>query len=193
MRCIVVIAVVGLQLIAQTKDNMDQPGPWKRHVLTPKGRWFDKPVPHPLTYFTENPALLDESGDFCYLCTPERRLEAAKAAKEPRAEVRFVGKIGTLSIYEVYYRFQSEGSVDWKSILVKVGPDAYREIYHCQPTQVDARAPPSAIIRAGTEVLLHSRYFFGGNLGMVEDDHYSFRQNGPIRVDLPKVTKDRER
>jgi hypothetical protein len=125
--------------------------------------------------------------------TPEKRLAAAKAAKEPRAEVRLVGKIGTFFIYDVFYRFQSEGSVDWKSILVKVGPDRYREIYHCEPTQVDARALPSALIRVGTEVFLHSRYSVGGNKGMVEDDYYSFRQNGPIRVDLPKALKDHNR
>ncbi len=193
MRLVIMTAVVALQLIAQTKDEMDQPGPWKRHVMTPKDRWFDKPEPHPLAYFTAYPALLNESGDFCYLCTPEKKLAAAKAAKEPRAEVRLVGKIGTLSIYDVYYRFQSEGSVDWKSILIKTGPDSYREIYHCEPTQVDARALPSVLIRVGREVMLHSQYFVGGNKGMVEDDYYSFRPNGPIRVDLPKVPKDGEK
>jgi hypothetical protein len=185
MRLIVITVVVALQLIAQTKDETEQPGPWKRHVMTAKGDWFDAPESHPLAYFTRYPALLDESGDFCYLCTPEKRLAAAMAAKEPRAEVRFVGKIRALSIYDVFYRFQSEGSVDWKSILIKTGPDTYREIYHCEPTQVDARALPSTLMRVGKEVLLHAPYSVGGNKGMVEDDYYSFRQNGPIRVDLP--------
>jgi hypothetical protein len=193
MRFVFMIAVAALQLVAQTKGKMDQPAPWKRHVMTSKGDWFDTPASHPLAYFTEYPALLDESGDFCYLCTAEKRLAAARSAREPRAEVRLVGKVGKLSIYDVYYRFRSEGSVDWKSILVKAGPETFREIYHCQPTQVDARALPSALIRVGTEVLLQSRYFIGGNRGMVEEDYYSFRQSGPIRVDVPKGIKDRER
>src|SRR5690349_7014724 len=111
MRLAILTTFAVLQLIAQTKDEMDRPGPWKRHVMTPKGDWFDTPASHPLAYFTEYPALLDESGDFCYLCTPDKRLAVAKAAKGPRAEVRLVGKIRTLPIYDVYYRFQSEGSI----------------------------------------------------------------------------------
>ena len=37
---------------------------------------------------------------------------------------------------------------------------------------MDARALPSVLVRVGNEVLLHTRYFVGGNKGMVEDDYY---------------------
>jgi len=193
MRLVIIAAFALLPLVAQTQRDMDMPGPWKRHVMTAKGDWFDAPPPHALAYFTDSPASLDESGDFCYLCTPEKRLAEAKAAKGPRAEVRLVGKIGTFSVYDVYYRFQSEGSVDWKSILVKTGANIFREIYHCQPTQVDARALPSVLIRIGNEVLLRARYLVGGNKGMVEDDYYSFKRNGPLRVDVPTGLRDIDR
>jgi hypothetical protein len=176
--------VLALQVSAQPNAEENQHGPWKRHVMTPKDRWFDTPTPHPLAYFTQYPALLDMSGDFCYLCTPEKRLAAAKAAKEPKAEVHLVGVIRGFTIYDLFYRFQSDGAVDWKSILVKIGADSYREIYHCEPTQVDASALPSVIIRVGTEPLLKSQYFVGGNRGDFEDDYFWFGKNGPTLVDL---------
>ena len=51
---------------------------WQRHVMTPKDTSFDSPAPHPLAYFVEFPMLRDESGDFCYLCSPGKRLAEEK-------------------------------------------------------------------------------------------------------------------
>ncbi len=184
---IIATQMLALPLVAQPQTDRDQPGPWKRHVMTPKGGWFDTPTPHPLAYFTRYPALLDESGDFCYLCTPQKKLSAAMAAKEPKAEVRLVGTIKGLTIYDVFYRFESDGAVDWKSILIKTAPNVYREILHCEPTHVDARALPSVITQLGTELLLNSRYFAGGNKGMYVDDYYSFDQIGPTLVDFAPI------
>jgi hypothetical protein len=42
---------------------------------------MDKPKPHPLSYFTQYLWLLDEDSDICYLCTPEKRLAAAKQGR----------------------------------------------------------------------------------------------------------------
>jgi hypothetical protein len=190
MRFFLAIVLLAAKIVAQTGVEVGQPGPWKRHVITAKGEWFDSSTAHSLAYFTQYPLLLDE--EFCYLCTPGKRLADAKAAKEPRAEVHLVGKIRGLLIYDVFYRF-NDGTVAWKSILVKTGPDRYREIYRREPTQVDARVLPSTLVRIGQETLLHARYSVGGNGGEFEDDYYSFRQNGPIRVDLPQALTDRER
>jgi hypothetical protein len=186
MRLITAV-LLALPLVGQSESESEQPGPWKRHVMTAKGEWFDTPAAHPLTHFTKYPKLRDESGDFCYLCTPQKRLETAKAAKGPKAEVHRVGAIGGLPIYDVFYRAEEEGAVDWKSILVRTGPNAYREIYHCQPTQVDAGALPSVIVRVGGERLLNSRYIVGGNRGLYADDYYYFGQAGPVRVDFEPV------
>jgi hypothetical protein len=155
--------------------------------MTSKDAWFDTPPSHPLAHFTRYPILLDESGDFCYLCTLQKKLAVAKAATEPKAEASLVGTIKGLTIYDVFYRFQSEGEVDWKSILVKTEPNVYREIYHCEPTQIDAQAFPSVIVRVGPEFLLNSRYVAGGNKGIYHDDYYWFGQTGPIRVDFAPI------
>src|SRR5271157_2646044 len=107
---------------------------WQRHVGTPKGDWFDQPEPHPLAYFTEYPMLRNESGDFCSLCSPDKRLAEAKK-QQVGSDLRLVGTLGGFEVYDLFYRFKCQGCVDSKSILVKTGPDEYREIYHREPTQ----------------------------------------------------------
>jgi hypothetical protein len=77
MRSVLLVLLLALPLSAE----------WQRHVLTPKGERFDVPVPHTLSYFTQYPSLRDADDDFCYMCSPEKRLAIAKEQKE-RAEVR---------------------------------------------------------------------------------------------------------
>src|SRR5207249_928577 len=97
---------------------------------TPKGEEDDIPQPHSLSYFTRYPSLRDEDGDFCYLCSAEKRLELAKQQVE-RAEVRRVGIIRGYVIYVLYY-FGRAQEPDWESILVRTQPGQYREIWHYQ-------------------------------------------------------------
>ena len=159
---------------------------WQRHVMTAKNNWFDQPEPHPLTYFTEYPMLRDESGDFCNLCSPDKRLAEAKKQKV-WTEVRLVGRLKGFEVYDLFYRFKCEGCVDWKAILIKTGPDQYREIYHLEPAQVDSRAGESFIVSVDPDSLLGTRYMIGGNKGMYSDDYYWFDNSGPALVDFDPV------
>ena len=127
---------------------VDASAAWQRHVMTPKDDRFDTPPPRSLAYFTEYPMLRDKSGDFCYLCSPEKRLAEAKKEKIA-TEISLVGTLAGFQIYDLFYRFSCEGCVDWKLILVKTGQDQYREIYHVQPTQVDAHAAASFLVNVG--------------------------------------------
>ena len=161
---------------------------WQRHVMTPKGDRRDTPLPHSLAYFTEYPMLRDESGDFCQPCSPEKRLAEAKKEKGA-TEIRLVGALAGFEIYDLYYRFKCEGCVDWKSILVKTGQDQYREIYHVQPAQVDARAESSVLFDVGQDRLLGARYSAGGNKGMYSDDYYWFDEDGALPVDFGPIRK----
>src|SRR5207249_10579041 len=43
---------------------------WQRTVFSGKGQFTDVPTPHPLSYFTADPFLRDDGGDFCEVCTP---------------------------------------------------------------------------------------------------------------------------
>ena len=83
---------------------------WLRHVMTPKSEWFDTPAPHPLSYFTDYPMLRDASGDFCYLCTPEKKLAEAKKVKV-KTDLTLVGKLAGFAIYDLYYHFDPRSPI----------------------------------------------------------------------------------
>jgi hypothetical protein len=155
---------------------------WPRLVSTPKNRWVDAPKPHPLAYFTQYPSLRDEAGDFCYLCTAEKRLAEAKKTKA-RAKIRLIGTLNGFPVYDVFYYFGSDEKPDWKSIVVKTGRDSYREIYHDQPTQ--GLVNPSFLVKAGPDTLL----------GLIDDlyrwdeveEYFWFEADGIIRLNFEPV------
>jgi len=153
--------------------------------MTPKGEWVDMPEPHPLNYFTQYPMLRDESGDFCSSCPPERRLAEAKKFNI-RTELTLVGTLAGFSIYDLYYRFEGPGATDTKLILVKIGGDQYREIYHREPTQVDARAKPSVFVKVGNERFLFAEYIVGGRSPSTYD-YFWFDQDGATFVDFAPI------
>jgi len=152
---------------------------WQRLVITQKDLWTDRPEPHALDYFTKYPLLRDESGDFCYLCSSEKRLEEARKAKA-RAEVRVVGKLNGNTAYDVFYYFEDEQKPAWKSIIIQTGPDSYREIYHDQPNE--GEPVPSFIVSAGNDPLvcvLDNVYRLDA-----EDDCFWPEANGIVRLDF---------
>lgn len=125
---------------------------WSRLIVEPRDELrVDKPEAHPLKYFTEFPRLRDESGEFCYLCTPDKRLAEAKNEKA-KTDVRLVGTTQNFAAYDVMYYFGDDSEPTWKSILVRIGPDSYREIYHDQPAE--GKPNPSFLVKAGEATLL---------------------------------------
>jgi hypothetical protein len=169
--------------MAQPEIGRNQHGAWQRYVITPKGERVDSPAPHPLAHFTRYPALLNESGDFCYLCPPQKRISMAMAAKEPRAEVHVVGKISGFTIYDVFYRFQSEGEIDWKSVVVRTGTDRYREIFHNEPTE--GRPNASFFAKLGDQMLLgvqDNQY----RMDTVEE-YWCFADSKAFRIDFAPI------
>jgi hypothetical protein len=123
----------------------------ERVVMTGKFDFVDKPGTHSLSYFTKYPGLRDVDGDFCLGCSPEKKLAAAKAQKA-RTEVKLVGTIQGLAIYDVLYFFDDEPEPQWKSILVRTGPNRYREIWHYQ--KIQGGIWPSFLVKAGNQTLL---------------------------------------
>jgi hypothetical protein len=124
---------------------------WERVVMTGKGEFVDKPGAHSLSYFTQYPGLRDVDGYLCIGCSPEQTLAAAKAQKA-RTEVKLVGTIRRFTIYDVFYFFDDEPEPQWKSILVRTGPDQYREIWHYQ--KIQGGIWPSFLVNAGNQTLL---------------------------------------
>ena len=155
---------------------------WPRMVFGPKGGGVDNPPPHSLKYFTEYPRLRDESRYFCPRCTPEQRLAEAKQEKA-QTDLRLVAMLGEISVYDLFYYFGGNVEPEWKSLLVRTGPDEYREIYHDQPTS--GKVENSFMIEAGESTLV----------GVVDEVHkqeeqehyFLIDQRGVIRLDFGPV------
>jgi len=156
---------------------------WERLVLTPKGERIDKPQPHPLAYFTEFPILRNEGESFCARgCSPETLAELKKI--KIKTELTLVGTLNGFLVYDLFYRYETEGSPDTKTILVKIGPNLYREIYHCEP--VTGGPVPSQFVNSAGMRLLLARYRVGGKSPDL-NDYYLFDQAGSTLLDFGPV------
>lgn len=163
-------------------------GQWERVVMSGKGINRDVPSPHPLSYFTTNPFLRDDGNDLCVSCTPEGRAKAAEKYSV-RAEVKAVGVLAGFRILDLLYYVSSRehphlDGVKWKFILVQVGPDRYREIFHLQAFYTTVSLSPSRIIQSGSEHVLASMDRDGGNGGGCWEGYWWFDKSGPHALDF---------
>jgi hypothetical protein len=163
-------------------------GQWGRILWSGKGESSDIPSAHSLSYFTANPYLRDDGNDFCALCTPEDRAKSAERYSiEPM--VRPVGVLAGYRIVDVLYdvtkRNESGPSeVAWKSILVNIGPDRYKEIFHLQASGGAPSLKPSSIVTSGRERVLATMDFDGGVGGGCWEGYWWFDRAGPHALDF---------
>ncbi len=164
---------------------------WSRPVFSGKGEFNDIPSPHPLSYFAANPFLRDDGNDLCLLCTPEDKAKSAQRYSI-RTVVKPVGALTGFHILDVLY-FVSErdnpdgNEVKWKSILVQVGSDSYREIFHLQAFYTTVSIEPSRIIQSGSERVLATFDSDGGNGGGCWEGYWWFDRSGPHSLDFSKL------
>jgi hypothetical protein len=154
---------------------------WHRFVTMRKGSWEDTPAPQPLSYFTRYPSLRIEEDKV--LGTPEQRLAAAKKVKS-RTELHLVGNINGFAVYDLFSYvegpYSNGGNPDWKSLLVKTGPDRYREIYHNEPNE--GKVMPSFLRQLGGETVLGT---FDNQYRMdAAEEFWCFSMGVPIRLNF---------
>jgi len=164
---------------------------WSRVAFSGKGESVDVPQPHSLSYFTANPFLRDDGGDLCVDCSPQGR---AKSALEYSIQplVRPVGVLAGYRVLDVLYSVgkrndPSRNEVTWKSILVQVGPDRYKEIFHLQASGGPPSLKPSSIINSGNERVLATMDSDGGNGGGCWEGYWWFDRAGPHPLDFTRV------
>jgi hypothetical protein len=165
-------------------------GQWQRLEISGKGISTGTPAPHPLSYFTANPFLRDDGGDLCTDCgTPEGRARSAEEFTAVAAP-HTLGTLAGFEIVEVLYRIAKRGEqakVRWKSILVKVAPDRYLEIYHLQAFYIVPPLHPSRIVHVGDEGILATMDGDGGNGGGCFEGYWWFNASGPHALDFSPV------
>jgi hypothetical protein len=178
-------AVVAVMTIALSIPLSAQ---WRRVVFSGKGQSVDEPAAHPLSYFTAKPFLRDDGEEFCVLCTPSGKAESAQRYMI-RPMVNSVGVLAGFRIIDILYRANARGNVNatnakWKSILVQVGPDRYKEIFHLQAFYTTASLGPTRIVRSGNEPVLATMDFDGGNGGGCWDGYWWFDSEGAHPLDF---------
>lgn len=163
-------------------------GQWTRVLYSGKGVSTDVPTPRSLSYFTATPALRDDGNDFCVDCSPQGRAKSAK--QHPiRPVVKTVGFMAGFRILDVLYFMNSPVKPDqiqagWKSILVQVGPDRYREIFHLQASGNPPPLQSSHIIHSDGERVLTTMDFDGGVGGGCWEGYWWFDHSGPHSLDF---------
>ena len=165
-------------------------GQWSRVVFSGKGESTDIPSAHSLGYFTRSPVLRDDGDDLCELCTPTGKAKSA-LKYSIRAAVRPVGNLAGYPVVDVLYSIGSRGDpssdVKWKSILVRVGPDSYREIFHLQAFYSTISIQPSSIVASGSERVLATMDFDGGVAGDCWEGYWWFDRAGPHALDFSRL------
>ena len=164
-------------------------GQWQRLVFSGKGGFDDVPAEHPLSYFTANPFLRDDGDDLCALCTPEGKAKSAQHYSI-RTVVRPVGVLAGYRVVDVLYYVRSRetnaerAEVKWKSVLVQVGANRFKEIFHLSAFYTTVSIQPSLIIRSGSEQVLTTMDGDGGNGGGCWEGYWWFDRAGPHQLDF---------
>ena len=172
-----------------TALSLPATGQWQRLVFSGKGGFDDVPAEHPLSYFTANPFLRDDGDDLCALCTPEGKAKSAQRYSI-RTEVRPVGVLAGHPILDVLYYVNPRETnakptdVKWKSILVQVGQNRFKEIFHLSAFYTTVSIGPSRIVQSGAEQVLSTMDDDGGNGGGCWEGYWWFDQTGPHRLDF---------
>ncbi|MGA7410851.1 MAG: hypothetical protein WBW33_10220 [Bryobacteraceae bacterium] len=183
---LVVLLLAGLSIPATAQ--------WQRLVLGAKGDRMDTPSEHPLSYFTSKPFLRDESDDLCVLCTPEGKARSGEHYSI-RTEVKSIGVLAGYHIVDVFYHVGSREinadltDVKWKSILVRVGPDRFKEIFHLSVFYTTVSIAPSRIIQSGNERILASMDGDGGNGGGCWEGYWWFDKTGPHPLNFDVLSR----
>jgi hypothetical protein len=156
-------------------------GAWQRYVYCGKGDWATQAESHPLSWFTQDPFLRDDGNDFCAACTAQEKA-TVHLKRKARSEVRRIGALRGFGIYDVYYFFDGEERIRWKSILVRTKAGMYREIYHLQPPEANIK--PSFLLKISEVELLGTNDEIPGSGAFRFEAYFGFSDDGPTRIDF---------
>jgi hypothetical protein len=154
---------------------------WERQVSVNLDDWVDSPAMHSLAYFKDSA---------CAGRAPSQRKPDCRPA---RTELTQVGSVGALAIYDLkYYLEEDSGRPDHvgaKSILVKSGTDAYREIYFHEGMGIVDGFTDTEVVNVGGQAILHETYDEGGMYHILEDIVFSLDATGNKVMDLDPIYK----
>jgi len=175
---------------------------WESMVSTAKGSSVKPSEPQPLSYWTADPIKRDVSNDLCLGC---RRNGQVVTANDFVTESH-TANLGTISGYPIVqvfnrviakaappdtsdYHFPAgyRPSTEYKMLLVQVGPDQFREIFHLENEGQMQPLGDAHIVTAGSESVLSTVDRDSGNAGFCVDEYWTFDKSGPRRLNFDAV------
>jgi hypothetical protein len=176
----------------------------QRTVSTAKGSTFDTPVPHPLSWWTNDPLRLDASGDLMIgasatdgkiVTAEDYRVSQEVIALGTVAGLRIVQLVTTIipgaRIVASGWASAGEPATQWKSLLVQDGTgDRYIEIYELQAESgLYQSLKPAAIYGDGPDSILGTYDPDSGNGGGCDDGYWWFDKAGVHAVDFSPLNQ----
>ena len=169
----------------------------QRRVSTAKGETADVPVPHPLSYWTDDPLRLDATGDLMLGYKARDGKPIVTSEYRVDQQVTHLGVINGFGILQVLTTIHAgphviasgwatEQPQQWKSLLVKdVHGAEYIEIYELQ-TDYGNYEPikPAKIYGKGRDAILGTYDPDSGNGGGCDDGYWWFDKTGAHTVDF---------
>jgi hypothetical protein len=158
-----------------------------------KSYFTESPPPHSLAYFETDPCLRPDTDHLvgsleCGKWPGAPPPDAAELERRANTTTELVelGEIGDFTIYDLWYARLQRGR-DLRSILIKTGPDEYREVnvnFCRQPTY-----PASEVVDLDGEKMLLVEYHDGGNNSNITKTPYVIGPAGLERPDFSAVGK----
>lgn len=173
---------------------------WERVVSTANGYSTRPSEPHPLRYWTADPISRDEGHDLCLGCKVGNHVLTQEDFRT-ESETIDIGVVSGYHIVQVLNRVIAKAAppdtpdfhyppdyrlrIGYKMLLVQVGTDQYREIYHLegQPGALGY----ARIVSVGGESILSTMDPDGGNGGFCTEGYWRFDQSGPSPLDFSAV------
>jgi hypothetical protein len=183
--CVLYLCLGSLPAIAQ----------WQRIVTTDKGGIPDISQPHPLSCWTNDPILRNETNDFCLGSHLDNGHAITEKDYKSECKVTDLGKLANYSIKQFLCHFTGNAEVsgvfsteDYKFILVQTGSDQFREIYHLQVWgNTFMPLKPARIIDMDTESILVTFDPDSGNGGGCSEGYWFFDAAGPHQLNFNAV------
>jgi hypothetical protein len=136
------------------------------------GEWSDSSPEHDLAYFRVFPCSRSNAQDRLLQCDPNPSKAALEAQAKARTDLRILGKIGSLTVYDLLYFFQGlDREPDMRSVLVGTALNKLHEI-HVQDNVPLGTVFPTEILVAGKQPLIKVKFDDGGIYHFVAEDYF---------------------
>jgi len=190
---VVLLAIAPMSLFAQMQ----------RVFSTGARSTLDRPVPHPLSWWTKDPLRLDEGGMLTIGDSAGNGKTITARDYRVKQEVTPLGTIAGRRIVQVmttihpgpriiFFGWANEGEdpIEWKSLLVQDGiGDRYVEIYKLQSNGTYPPFRSAAIYGVGPESILGTFDPGIGNGGSCSEGYWWFDKAGAHAVDFSPLEK----